>query len=240
MQRNNRSTSEQSRRDQRKGRKRQRTSERKVPAKAPEPLPLAQRMDWAKEVEEPLGDRPNELSTVARLLGAVISILKLMERLIEVGYPGDSPVVTPIGGHGDYLISKVTPEGWECLETLVDSGTLTPRNPEVSVSLEAPDSYQEYHDLSVILHLNGKYLPEDIAMGYPDGLPRPVRIFRVYKKSGERAHCVRLVFKNLDDRALILQRKKIKIWSNSYRVQPMNTRSKPPAGKRRRRQGRNE
>ena len=205
------------------------------------PMTSANRIKRAEGVEKPLVERRWENSTIARLVGALVSILKLTRLLIEAGISEDNlPRIEPIGDSGDYTIFKVTPEGWECLKTLVGGDQLPPRNEETKVELTPPVSYLEHHDLSVVLHLDAKHMPVDVAMGYPDGLPKPIRIFRMYKKSGERAKCVRLIFKNLDDRARVLQCKKIKLWRRACKVQPMNKRTKPPAGKRRRRQGRNE
>ena len=222
------------------GKKRRRTDQSKG-SRPVSNMTLAQKMDWAGEVERDLDPRCKTLSTNAQLIGAVISTKKLMQLLIEAGCWDNLPHPKPIGDSGDYHISKVTPQGWQCLENLVENNKFSPRNNECKVSLQAPYEYLEYHDLSVILHLDAKYYPEDIAMEYPDGLPKPIRIFRIYKNNGERAKCVRLVFKDLNQRALVLQRRKIKLWGRTRRVQPMkNRKSRTPAGGKRRPQGRHE
>lgn len=231
----------------RRGNKNRGHKRRRVDRNASSPSPsvpamtIADRLKWAAGVEEPLPLRKTEDSAIARLVGALVTIYELTMLLLEAGLKNeDLPRIEPIGHSGDFEIFKVTPEGWLCLKNLVESEKLSPRDRESKVDISPPDSYLEYHDLSVVLHLDAKHLPIDVAMGYPDGIPRPIRIFRMYKNSGERAKCVRLVFKNLDQRALVLQCKKIKLWRRSRRVQAMNKPSKTPAGERRHRQGRNE
>lgn len=214
-------------------------------------MPLAQKLIWANEIEEPMLSRSRGSSPVALLVGALISLFDLMALLVGAGYPDDLNQIKPLGSDGDYKFSKVTPKGWLCLETLVVHGESIPRrDPETKVEVVPPKSYLEYHDLSAMWIIGTKqHTPRDIAVAYPEGVPKPIRIYRVYKKTGERSTNVRLVFENLQARNKVLSLGKLKLWDRSHRVvslanlskaKPKSKTKNTPAGRRRRRQGRND
>lgn len=229
-------------------RKRRRTEEASVEQKAAAPVeeaPKKSRIPWIEGIEELMKVRPRQRSPVALLINVLVQAFTLAQMLIEAGLKEqDLPSVEVIDEDGTLRLSQVTPKVWQSLETLVGNEKFAPKDENKEVALTPPDSFLEYHDHSVILYLNRPHPPKDVAFAYPEGIPQPVRIHRVYKKDKSRANCVKLIFKTLDERSIILGKGKIKLWGRKFSVAPMNKKRKrgrkTPAGRKKSRQGSNE
>lgn len=185
-------------------------------------------VDWARTVEDPLPDRDDHQSTAA-ILRTRVPVLEITRLLRTLATPIPTGDIQPTGHQYEMVIWNMSPAKWGAIRLwLPDSGVKSPENEPAQ--LVPPKDYINYDDVSIAIKIaadgaNGPMTPSEFLLGLTGvgNLPQPLRIQRIYMRSGGRTKSIRLVFRDQRERNLWCSKKKVMVYGKPCTITKFTT-----------------